>query len=64
MSWKDLVNAIDIAQKEEIPQFCFDPEFVNLAEAYAQFMFSAKCAYIAQDQFISDVWGCLDSGLI
>lgn len=61
MNWKD---AIELAQKTELPYFCFDPEFVNLAEAYAQFMFSAKCAYIAQDQFADDLCGCLDSGLL
>lgn len=61
MNWKD---AIELAQKTELPYFCFDPEFVNLAVVYNQFMFAANCAYIAQDLFINDLCGCLDSGLL
>ena len=61
MNWED---AIEIVKQSEIPYFCFDPEFVNLQIVYAQFMFSAKCTYIAQDQFADDLCGCLDSGLL
>jgi len=64
MNWKEMVNTIELAQKIELPYFCFDPEFVNLAEVYAQLMFAAKCACVSQDQFADDLCGCLDSGLL
>jgi len=64
MTWQEMVNAVELAQKIELPYFCFDPEFVNLQVVYDQFRFAAECAYIAQDLFINDTWGCLDSELI
>jgi len=64
MTWQEMVNAVELAQKIELPYFCFDPEFVNLQVVYDQFRFAAECAYIAQDQFADDLCGCLDSGLL
>ncbi len=64
MNWQEMVNAVELAQKIELPYLCFDPEFVNLEAAYDQFRFLTNCASIAEEFFIAGLWGCLDSELI